>query len=161
MKKKKRRKYLHCSELYHPDPRAKDRQIYCSAPECKRASKRSGQQICLQKPDNKDYFTGPNQVDRVRAWRVNNPGYWKKPLLPEKPLQDDSQAQTVEIEQDSCSLASSALQDKILTQSHEVKEDSCSLVFSALQDDILTQDADVKQDRSDLIMSVQQSDFMM
>ena len=100
-------------------------------------------------------------MDRVRAWREKNPGYWKKPLLPEKPLQDDSQAQTVDIEQDSFSLASSALQDEILTQSPEAKEDRCSLVFSALQDDILVQDADVKQDRSDLSTSAQQSDFLM
>jgi hypothetical protein len=64
--------------MYYPDPRTADRQRYCSAAECKRASKRMRQQKWLSNPENRDYFKGPDQVARVQQWRKAHPGYGRK-----------------------------------------------------------------------------------
>jgi hypothetical protein len=50
----------------------------------------------LGKPDNRDYFRGPENVQRVQQWRAEHPGYWKQP--PRKPrctLQETCSAQVV------------------------------------------------------------------
>jgi hypothetical protein len=55
MKPETRRcKCLNCNQLFVPDYRNRDRQKYCSAPECKQASKRARQQAWLSKPENRD-----------------------------------------------------------------------------------------------------------
>jgi hypothetical protein len=33
----------------------------------------------LQKPENQDYFRGPQHVARVQAWRAVNPDYPRRP----------------------------------------------------------------------------------
>jgi hypothetical protein len=137
MKKIRRRKCLHCAELYHPDPRTRDRQCFCSAQECKQASKRWRQKRWLQKASNKDYFKGPDQVARVQDWREENPGYWKKAPLAEDALQDDSQPQVVDDQQDSYSLIFHALQDDCLAQTVVLVGLISYLTGSALQDDIV------------------------
>ena len=63
------RKCQQCKTVFVPDPRCVKRQRYCSTPECRQASKAASQQRWRQKPANRDSFTGPTQVERVRAWR--------------------------------------------------------------------------------------------
>ena len=46
-------------------------------PECRKASKTASQKRWLQKPENQDYFCGPENVKRVQLWREDNPGYWR------------------------------------------------------------------------------------
>jgi hypothetical protein len=77
MKKKRRRKCLHCRQLFRPDPRNRRHQRYCSEGECQRASKAASQRRWLAKPANREYFRGPAHVERVRAWRAAHPGYWR------------------------------------------------------------------------------------
>jgi hypothetical protein len=71
-------KCLHCQKLFVPDYRNRSRQKFCSAPECQTASKRRSQARWLVKPPNRDYFRGPENVQRVQAWRAEHPGYGKR-----------------------------------------------------------------------------------
>jgi hypothetical protein len=72
------RKCKHCRTFFAPDPRNVRRQRYCAQPACRQASKAASQRRWLQKPGNRDYFTGPIQVERVRQWRQAHPGYWRR-----------------------------------------------------------------------------------
>ena len=87
-------KCLHCKKIFVPDYRNRDRQKYCSSAECQAASKQASQQQWSSKPGNRDYFRGPESVQRVQKWRAEHPGYWKRP--PRKPrgtLQETCSAQ--------------------------------------------------------------------
>ncbi len=78
MKKKiRRRRCKNCNDLFKPDPRNLKRQKFCRKSECKEASKSYSQQKWLMKPNNKDHFSGSENVIRVQQWRQQNPGYWK------------------------------------------------------------------------------------
>lgn len=71
-------------------PGNRGRQKFCSKPECRLASKRDSQRRWLSKPENRDYFRGDHQVDRVRTWRQANPGYWRKTVRKVRVLLQDS-----------------------------------------------------------------------
>ena len=75
MKKNKRRRCLCCRQLFHCHPRTRTQQRYCSEPNCRTASKKASQQRWLRKPENQDYFCGPQHVNRVQAWREAHPEY--------------------------------------------------------------------------------------
>jgi hypothetical protein len=60
------------------DPRNAWHQRYCAASECRAASKAASQRRWLGKPENRDYFCGPEHVERVRAWREAHPGYGRR-----------------------------------------------------------------------------------
>jgi hypothetical protein len=66
-----------CRKLFRPDPRNRHHQRYCAAPRCRAASKAAGQARWLAAPQNRDYFRGPVNVARVRAWRARNAGNWR------------------------------------------------------------------------------------
>jgi hypothetical protein len=51
--------------LFRPDPRNANRQKYCRKPKCREASKAASQQRWLQKPENQDYFRGPQNVKLI------------------------------------------------------------------------------------------------
>jgi hypothetical protein len=88
-----RRKCKCCLKLFRPDPRNRRHQYYCSAPDCRAASKAASQARWLAKPENQSYFHGPVNVARVRAWRSRHPGYWRKGRRAGVALQDVSMAQ--------------------------------------------------------------------
>jgi hypothetical protein len=73
-----RRKCRHCRQLFVPDPCNRYHQRFCSAPACQRASKAQSQRRWLAKPENRDYFCGPENVRRVQQWRAAHPGYARK-----------------------------------------------------------------------------------
>jgi hypothetical protein len=137
MKRRRKRKCLHCGELYGPDLRTRDRQKHCSQPECRRASKAWRQRRWLSKPENQDYFRGPDQVARVQRWREAHPGYGpnKRPVS-EKPLQDDCPPQPTGAEGFNAELNLHALQDDCLMQPAVVLGLISNLTGSTLQDDI-------------------------
>jgi hypothetical protein len=88
MKSGTRPKCLHCEEFYTPDSRTRARQRYCSKAECRKASKARSQRRWSGKPENKSYFCGPDNVQRVQRWRKDHPGYWRKPKSAPATLQD-------------------------------------------------------------------------
>ena len=129
--KTRRRRCLCCGLLFASDPRLRHRQKYCSAPECRAASKQSSQQRWLRKPDNQQYFRGQQNVERVQAWRVKNPGYWRKPALIGEPLQEMIMAQANDLIEKSGSLA---LQETRPVQTTDPRPKSASLVPLPLQE---------------------------
>jgi len=87
-------KCLHCKQSFLPDVRNRGRQEYCSALPCRQASKQASQRRWALKPENRDYFRGPENVRRVQQWRQAHPGYWKRPTRPApRALQESCQAQ--------------------------------------------------------------------
>ena len=82
------RKCCHCKQFFVPDPRHRKRQHYCVAPECRRTSKGASQARWLCRPENRDYFRGPENVERVRAWRAANPGYGQRSRRKQAALQE-------------------------------------------------------------------------
>ena len=69
------RKCLCCDDFFNPDHRNRERQRYCAATACRRASQAASQAAWLAKPQNKGYFRDPLHVARVQAWRIAHPGY--------------------------------------------------------------------------------------
>jgi hypothetical protein len=133
----RKRKCKHCKELFLPDPRNVKRQKHCSKPLCRKASKAESQRRWLDKPENQDYFRGPDQVERVRIWRAAHPGYWRSrkslntDALQDRLCENKKQNQLVENQ-----LASSALQDPLNVQPAVIIGLIAQLTGSALQDDI-------------------------
>jgi hypothetical protein len=72
------RKCLCCKEVFVVDARHRADQKYCRKRACRRASKAASQRAWLSRPENRDYFCGPEHVERVRQWRAEHPGYWKE-----------------------------------------------------------------------------------
>jgi hypothetical protein len=95
--KRRIRKCLCCGAWFVPDPRRRGRQRYCSQGRCRKASKAASQRRWLIKSENKSYFTGPEHVDRVRRWRRDHPGYWRRNRAPAgAALQDQIDTQVLE-----------------------------------------------------------------
>src|SRR6201984_2197363 len=100
MKYSGRRTCQHCKEFYLPDRRNLHHQRYCSEAACRKQSKAESQRRWAQKPDNQNYFSGPQNSHRVKEWRKRNPGYWrKKSPLPREPLQDLCRTQVTQDEE--------------------------------------------------------------
>lgn len=133
MIKRRRRKCLHCGELFRPDPRNVRHQRYCSEPACRRASKAASQRRWLAKSANRNYFRGPEHVERVRAWRGAHPGYWRQSG---RALQERSSRQATDLEQQSASLTVSPLQEFYRAQPLVLMGLIAQLTGAALQEDI-------------------------
>jgi len=70
---------LFCGEFFDADARNAGHQKYCSKADCRKASQAASRRAWLAKPENRDYFRGPENVARVQAWRAEHPGYWRRP----------------------------------------------------------------------------------
>ena len=135
--RRRKRKCNHCHTFFSPDCRNIRRQRYCSAPECGKASKRASQARWLGKPENRDYFKGPENVARVKAWRKQHPGYWRRPTsLSRIALQEDCSAQPAEINKETSELNENALQDLCSLQPTVIIGLISHLTGIALQEDI-------------------------
>lgn len=126
-----------CRKLYIPDHRNRDRQKYCIRAECQKASKSASQTKWLNKPENKDYFRGQVNVQRVQRWRKQNPEYWKKKSSNKVlALQETLTPQLLENNKDKHQVANIALQDLLETQTPVIIGLISNFIGSALQDDI-------------------------
>lgn len=121
--------------LFAPNYRNRDRQNYCPKPQCQKASKTDSQKKWLSKPENQDYFAGPDQVKRVQEWRRKNPGYWKRSIKA-KPLQDSLITQPLDNNHDKFDFATHVLQDLLNSQASVIIGLISNFIGSALQDDI-------------------------
>ena len=131
------RKCQHCKEFYLPDRRNLHHQRYCSEAACRKQSKAESQRRWAQKPDNQNYFSGPQNSQRVKEWRKRNPGYWrKKSPLPQEPLQDLCKTQVAQDEKVKTIEISDALQDVLVMQPAVMVGLISMMTGSALQEDI-------------------------
>lgn len=62
-----------CHNLFVPSKYASTRQVVCGHPCCRKAAKKERQANWVAR--NSDYFRGPENVERVREWRRENPGW--------------------------------------------------------------------------------------
>ncbi len=132
----RKRKCRNCGELYKPDSRAKKKQKYCSADECRKASQAASWKRWHEKPENLDYYKGEAQVEKTKEWRRMNPGYWKRWSKKKNALPKEITAQASDIQEDSSYLASDALPKEILLQPALIAGLISSLTGSALPKDI-------------------------
>jgi hypothetical protein len=137
MQMPRRRKCRHCLELFKLDPRNAAKQKYCSKPECQRASKSASQRKWLTKPENKNYFQGPDNIRRVQEWRKRNPGYWRENRPGSAPLQDHSNSETMEKRGDTENLTAHALQDLLSAYQPVLLGFLAHFTGFTLQDDIV------------------------
>ena len=85
----RRHKCRSCGQLYQPDPRNAYHQRHCSSALCQQASKTKSQRRWRRSPKGRDYFyKGTANMRRVQAWRMDHPGYWRKPRKKAVALQD-------------------------------------------------------------------------
>jgi hypothetical protein len=77
------RKCLCCGELFDPERRNRERQRFCSAAGCRRASKTASQAAWLAQPQNNGYFRDP-----VHVARAAHPGYGRGKSRNPPALQD-------------------------------------------------------------------------
>ena len=126
-----------CKDLFPPNPQNATRQEYCCKPECRSASKADSQKRWTEKPENRNYFCGPTNVQRVQEWRKEHPGYWRrksgKTVIA---LQETLNEQPAENNMDTAALPSGALQDILSTQHIVLLGLIANLTGSALQDNI-------------------------
>ena len=76
MTKRRRRKCLNCGSLVPPEPaqRAASALLPGGGMPAGEQGGESGARG-LSKPQNRDYFRGPESVARMRVWRAAHPGY--------------------------------------------------------------------------------------
>jgi hypothetical protein len=129
----KKKKCRHCKRLFIPDARNRDRQKYCYRSECRKESKRASQRRWLKKPENRDHFSGPVNVERVREWRKSHPGYWKKNKIA---LQDSLDPQPSVYTDNLSQNPSIALQDLLNVQHAVLIGLIAKFTGFALQDEI-------------------------
>ena len=136
MKRRRKRKCHNCNEAFLPSPQNAQKQCYCRAAACKKASARKANERWRAK--NPDHHTGSEAIIRVQAWRAAHPGYWRRKTEPLEPiaLQDDCIAQVVDDQKEGVTLEHFALQDDCIVQSPVLLGLISSLTGSALQDDI-------------------------
>jgi hypothetical protein len=132
----RKRKCKNCHDLFSLDHRSAGRQKFCSKQQCQKASKADSQQRWLSKPENKNYFKGPDNVARVQQWRKQNPGYWHKAQDKESVLQDSLIGKSKQKQGVAGSLSKDALQDVMTAQPLVLIGLIAHLTGCALQDDI-------------------------
>jgi len=137
MNRPAKRKCRHCKQLFRPDYRNRHHQRYCSKPACRQQSKAEAQRRWLERPENPDHFRGPENRQRVKAWRKAHPGYWRKGKPEAKgPLQDLCKGQLSQTEPVRDESVPAALQDLCLAQPALMVGLIATLTGSALQEDI-------------------------
>jgi hypothetical protein len=132
-------KCLHCKEIHPSDYRNRGRQHYCAKPECRRVSKAQSQRKWNSKPENKSYFSGKENVDRVRQWRRRNPGYWRRQGTEGKrPLQESCFAQDADKQELNQSRDLDALQEICASQPALLLGLISAVTGYTLQEDIVS-----------------------
>jgi hypothetical protein len=130
-------KCLNCCEFFEPDARNRGRQRYCVKASCRKASKAASQRAWLGQPENQGHFRGSENVERVRAWRKDHPGYWKRSKRARGvALQETLNAQANDLQGEAKQDGVFALQDPFGTQSPVLVGLIAHLTGDALQEDI-------------------------
>lgn len=116
-------KCLCCGDIFTVDVRNRGRQKYCRKRPCRAAGKAARQRRWVGKPENRDYFRGPEHVQRVRVWRSEHPGYWRTHRRGRRiALQDALLSQDPVLIGLIAHLSDSALQDDIASTTRRLLE---------------------------------------
>ena len=78
MKPSGRRKCVSCKKLFVPEARNRRHQLCCGKASCRQVRKAASDRRWRGKPENREYWSGPENAARVRAWQKAHPGYWKE-----------------------------------------------------------------------------------
>lgn len=130
------RQCRHCNQFFVPDPRQRQRQHYCVASASRRASKSASQARWLHRPENRDYFHGSINVERVQAWRAKNPDYGRRSGKPRSALQEMMNAQVPPAQKPAERDAAVALQETWRAQPPLLLGLIAHLTGTALQEDM-------------------------
>src|ERR1700730_14918860 len=65
-----------CRKFFTPDPFNSYHQVFCSKPDCQRASKAASQRRWAPKPHYRNYVR--DAAVSVQAWRKRKPVYWRR-----------------------------------------------------------------------------------
>ena len=68
---------LHCKKKFTADPYNAYHQEYCTSLACRKLSRRASSKKYRDRQKGNEQFKQDEQK-RVKAWRENNPGYWKR-----------------------------------------------------------------------------------
>jgi hypothetical protein len=124
--------------MFLPDARNRRHQQYCAKDDCRKSSKAARQVRWLAKPENRDYFSGSANCERVRQWRLANPGYSRRKTTARPvALQDVSIPQPVENRPPVPSCTPFPLQDDLLLQPALIVGLIAVLTGHVLQDDLV------------------------
>jgi hypothetical protein len=108
-----------------------------SFPVRRKESKAQSQRRWLHRPENQNYFRGPENSQRVKDWRKHHPGYWRKKTPVQVALQEDCQEQLPPNEGVSSEKRSAALQEVFLMQPAVVVGLISMMTGHSLQEDIV------------------------
>jgi len=134
-----------CKVSFLPSSQNKNRQKYCNgSPECRAESHRQSQRRWCKKPENRDYYRGSDQVERVRQWRNAHPGYSRKRVSSDalhddcsvNPVEEQAVTPVIEGDRGGVQQESSALHDFAFSQTSVLVGFISHLVGSTLHDDI-------------------------
>ena len=75
--KKKGKECLHCHKIFIPDRYNHHFQKYCTAKECRHASRLASRRVYRNKPKNKTPEKRIIESERVLKWQKLHPKYWK------------------------------------------------------------------------------------
>jgi hypothetical protein len=100
MKPRSRRKCVSCKKLFVPEARNQRHQRCCAGVSCQRERKAASDRRWRSRPENREYWSGPENAARARAWQKAHPGYWKKRKKRARVLQVVCAAQPVGLEKD-------------------------------------------------------------
>ena len=127
-------------------------QRYCSKPVCRAESKAQSQRRWQQRPENENYFRGPENRERVQDWRKRNPGYWRKKRCSiQVPLQEVFQAQAAHNEGVIPKTVPDALQDLFSMQPAVIVGLISIMAGSTLQDDIVATAKELRRKGEDVL----------
>jgi len=120
-KKTRRRHCKCCDELFDPDPRAKERQRYCSKAQCQTVRQMQNQKDwCLNNPKVVAY-------DK-RRWRQNHPGYSQQRRVANPAMAEQNRQNTKIRMQQTRSRSKFDKSKVILTQVVDKNADKCCLM---------------------------------
>ena len=148
------RKCCHCREHFVPSPNNRQRQRYCCQPLCRQASKAAAQAKWSNKAENRHYFRGEENGERVRQWRRQHPGYWRKkktvgqgPTLQDFALGEVIEAEAVRVQEDALSRGADLASGRLPSQTEVALQDLASCQVPLLVGVVSLLIGDALQDR--------------
>ena len=100
MKPRSRRKCVSCKKLFVPEARNRRHQRCCAKVSCRQERKAASDRRWRSRPENREYWSGPENAARARAWQKAHPDYWKKRKKRARVLQVVCADQPIDLQED-------------------------------------------------------------